>query len=136
MNLFTIVLCLGQFVCLYGFMKTKPKSPPRTKHEPHLFGTLEIIVSREAFLASVRKQMMFEIVDANPLVKNINHAITFYPSDWITYFLILSSILVIKSREKSERLEKVPTFQRKRRNFEKCIILFAVIFMKNVENAI
>jgi len=136
MNLFNIVLCLGQFLCLYGFIKTKPKSPPRTKHEPHLFGTLETIVSREAFLASVRKQMMFEVVDANPLIKNINHAITFYPSDWITYLLILSSIFVIKSREKSERLENLPAFQKKRRNFETAIIMFAVIFMKNVENAI
>jgi hypothetical protein len=86
--------------------------------------------------SSIKRQMSFDIVDTNPLLKQIDHAITFCPSEWVTFALMLSVFYFVEKKQKTDKLENVPQFQKKRRLFERFFVVFTIIFIKNVENAI
>ena len=98
--------------------------------------SLDYIISREAMYSSIKRQMTVEIIDTNPILKQIDHAITFYPSEWVTFAVMLTVFYFIEKEQKTNKLENVPQFQKKRRIFERFLIVFMFIFIKNVENAI
>ena len=140
MNILWTILIFAPACC--GF---RLPSHPKLKTigiRPKLFerdvfvNSLEYIVSREALLSSLKTQASIELIDANPLLKHIDYSIKFYPNDWFSFITVLSLLYVINMQAKNDKLEDIPQFKKKRQKFERCFIIFAVIFMKNVENAI
>ena len=139
MNILWTVLLFAPICC--GFRLPPSRSNPlivrANLFERDLFvNSLEYIVSREALLSSLKTQASLELIDANPLLKHVDYAIKFYPNDWFSFITVLTLLYITNMQAKTDKLEDIPQFKKKRQKFEKCFIIFAVIFMKNVENAI
>jgi hypothetical protein len=100
--------------------------------------TLQTIVSTKAVAAAISERFNIEAYNENFIISDIMHHNTHVEADILYFILITGSLLYRSNIDDSsiKKLEQFEGFSTIRRRTNKCLFILAIVFTRNIENAI
>ena len=102
------------------------------------FSTLEAIVSSKAFASAVVNRLNIEAVNENILINDIMHHNTHIEAD-ILYFIFITGSVLYRATEQekvTQKLTQFDTFSTVKKRTNVYLFILAIVFTRNIENAI
>ena len=100
--------------------------------------SLQNIVSAKAITSAISERFNIEAYNENLIISDIMHHNTHIEAD-ILYFVLITGSLLYRSNiddDSIKKLEKFSSFSTIRRRTNKCLFILAIVFTRNIENAI
>ena len=100
--------------------------------------SLQSILSTKAISSAITNRLNIEAFNENFIISDIMHHNQHIEAD-IVYFLLVTSIILYRTAEDEKTIQKLEQFEgfstiQMRTN--KCLLVLAIVFTRNVENAI
>jgi len=100
--------------------------------------SLQNIVSTKAVTAAISERFTVEGFNENLIISDIMHHNTHIETDILYFVFITCSLLYRANIDDSsiKKLERFSSFSTIRRRTNKCLFILAIVFTRNIENAI
>jgi len=102
------------------------------------FNNLQSIISLKAFTSTLADRLNIEYVNENLILNDVLHHNTHIEVD-VFYFLLLTASIMQRSKQEVtyiKKLEKFEGFSVAQKRTNKCFFILAIVFTRNIDNAI